>query len=61
MDTVVSASNDHGNTLLDMADSISACDIEVFLTNVAWAIYQTYHTVLKASPGATIFSDDIPF
>jgi hypothetical protein len=33
----------------------------VFLTNTAWAIRSTYHTVLKASPGATIFGRDILF
>ncbi len=40
---------------LDMADSVTPNDVEVFLDNVAWAIRSTYHTVLKASPGAAIF------
>ena len=40
---------------IDMADSVDTSDIDTFLTNVAWAICSTYHTVLKASPGAAIF------
>ena len=39
---------------LDMADSVTPDDVDVFLDNVAWAIPSTYHTVLKASPGAAI-------
>ncbi len=40
---------------LDMADSVTSDDVNVFLDNAAWAICSTYHTVLKASPGAAIF------
>jgi hypothetical protein len=36
-------------------------DADVFLDNVAWAIRSTYHTVLKASPGAAIFGQDMLF
>ena len=36
-------------------DSVSLDDVDVFLDNAAWAIRSTYHTVLKASPGAAIF------
>jgi hypothetical protein len=32
-----------------------------FLTNAAWAIRSTYHTVLKTSPGAAIFGSDMSF
>jgi hypothetical protein len=39
----------------DMANSVTPDDINVFLDNTAWAIRSTYHTVLKASPGAAIF------
>ncbi len=46
---------------IDMADSVQASDIDTFLTNVAWAIRSTYHTVLKASPGAAIFGWDMLF
>jgi hypothetical protein len=40
---------------LDMANSVTPDDIDVFLDNTAWAICSTYRTVLKASPGAAIF------
>ncbi len=46
---------------LDMADSVTPDDVDVFLDNVAWAICSTYHTVLKASPGAAIFGQDMLF
>jgi hypothetical protein len=46
---------------LDMADSVTPDDIDVFLDNAAWAIRSTYHTVLKASPGAAIFGQDMLF
>ena len=46
---------------IDMADLVAASDIDTFLTNVAWALFSTYHTVLKASPGAAIFGWDILF
>ncbi len=52
-------------TELDMAESVKASDIDVFPSDVTWAIPSTYHTVLKASPGAAIFGQymnfDIPF
>ena len=46
---------------IDMANSVDASDIDTFLTNVSWAICSTYHTVLKASPGAAIFGRDMLF
>ncbi len=46
---------------LDLADSVIPDDVDVFLDNVAWAICSTYHTVLKASPGAAIFGRDMLF
>jgi hypothetical protein len=46
---------------LDLAETITPDDIDVFLYNPAWAICSTYHTVLKASPGAAIFGHDMPF
>jgi hypothetical protein len=48
-------------TELNMAESVKASDIDIFLSDVAWAIYSTYHTVLKASPGAAIFGQDLHF
>jgi hypothetical protein len=50
---------------LDMAESVNASDIDIFLADAAWAICSTHRTVLKASPGAAIFGCnmlfDIPF
>ncbi len=46
---------------LGMANSVTSDDVYVFLDNAAWAIRSTYHTVLKASPGAAIFGQDMLF
>ena len=50
---------------IDMAETVTPSDIDTFLTNASWAIRSTYHTVLKASPGAVIFRRnmllDIPY
>ena len=46
---------------IDMAISVAPSDIDTFLTNASWAIRSTYHTVLKASPGAAIFGRDMLF
>jgi hypothetical protein len=46
---------------ITMADSVTPNDVDVYLDNVAWAIRSTYHTVLKASPGAAIFGRDMLF
>jgi hypothetical protein len=46
---------------LDMAKTITPDDVDVFLDNAAWAIFSTYHTVLKASPCATIFGCNMLF
>ncbi len=46
---------------LNMADSVTPDDVDVFLDNAAWAIRSTYHMVLKASPGAAIFEQDMLF
>ncbi len=40
---------------------VKASDIDVFLSDAAWAVRSTYHTVLKASPGAAIFRQDMLF
>jgi hypothetical protein len=40
---------------LDMAKLVNASDINIFLSDAAWAICSTHHTVLKASPGAAMF------
>ncbi len=44
---------------LDMAETVTPDDVNVFLDNAAWAICSTYHTVLKACPGAAIFGRDM--
>jgi hypothetical protein len=46
---------------LDMADSVTPDDVNVFLDNATWAICSTYLTVLKASLGAAIFGRDMLF
>jgi len=46
---------------LDMADSVYPADIDTFIDNAVWAIRSTYHTVLKALPGAAIFGRDMLF
>jgi hypothetical protein len=50
---------------LDMAETVKANDLDAFLSDAAWAVCSTYHTVLKAFPGAAIFEQDmlciIPF
>jgi hypothetical protein len=46
---------------LDMAKKITPDNVNVFLDNAAWAICSTYHTILKAPPGAAIFGQDMLF
>jgi hypothetical protein len=46
---------------IDVAQSVTPDDIDVFLDNAAWAIHSAYPTVLKASPGAAIFGQDMLF
>ncbi len=46
---------------LDMANSVTPNDVDVFLDNAAWAIRSTYHTVLKPSPGSAIFGQYMVF
>ena len=46
---------------LDMANTVDTSDIHVFLTGTACAIRSTYHAVLKASPGAEVFGQDMLF
>jgi hypothetical protein len=46
---------------IDMADSVTPNDVNVFLDNAACAICSTYHTVLNASPSVAIFGWDMLF
>jgi hypothetical protein len=46
---------------LNMAETVKPSDIDVFLSDAAWAVCSTHHTVLKASPGAAISGRDMLF
>jgi hypothetical protein len=46
---------------LNIVETITPDDVNVFLDNAAWAICSTYHIVLKASPGVAIFGRDMLF
>jgi hypothetical protein len=46
---------------IDMADLVKASDINIFLSDAAWAICSAYNTVLKASSVASIFGQDTIF
>jgi hypothetical protein len=46
---------------LNMAETITPNDIDVFPDNSAWAICSNYHTVLKASPGVAILGRNMLF
>jgi hypothetical protein len=46
---------------INMVDSVKHNDINAFLSDTAWPICSTYHTVIKASPGAEIFGWDMLF
>jgi hypothetical protein len=47
--------------MLHMAKTVDTSDIDALLTDATWAIHSTYHTVLEASPGASIFGWDMLF
>jgi hypothetical protein len=46
---------------IDTANSVTPDDVNVFLDNAAWVICSTYHTVLRASPGAAVFGRNMLF
>ncbi len=46
---------------IDMAESVEPADIDTFIDNAVGAICLTYRMVLKASPGAAIFEQDMLF
>jgi hypothetical protein len=46
---------------LDTAGLVKVSDINIFLPDAVWAICSTHNTVLKASPGAAIFGQDMLF
>jgi hypothetical protein len=45
----------------DMAETVKPIHIDVFLSDAAWAVHSTHHTVFKASSGAAIFGRDMLF
>jgi hypothetical protein len=44
-----------------MAETVKPSDIDIFISDAAWAIRSTYHTMRKASPGVAIFGQDMLF
>ena len=46
---------------INMSQTVNPDDIDAFLTNAAWAVCTTHHTVLQLSPGAAIFGQDMLF
>ena len=46
---------------LYMADTVTSESVDEFLTNAAWALCSTCHTVLQSLPGEAIFSRDMLF
>ena len=41
---------------IDMANSVAPSDIATFLTNAAWAICSTYHTVLNSLTAKSVLA-----
>jgi hypothetical protein len=46
---------------IDMANMVNETDKTDFLVCAAWVVNSTYHTILKAPPGAAIFGWDMLF
>ena len=46
---------------LNMLPTVDGILIEDSLVDATWVICSTYHTILKATPGAAIFGRDILF
>ena len=46
---------------LDMVNSVNTESVSNFSNNAAWAVFSTYHIVLKSSPGAATFGWDMLF
>ena len=46
---------------LDMAEAVVVSDIDIFLLNMAWAIWSTSHILLTASLSTAIFGQDVLF
>ena len=50
-----------GTSGIDMQDTYTPLMVDELLTNIAWAVCSTYHTVIKTTPGAATFGRDILF
>ena len=46
---------------LDKSDTVTPDMVDNFITDAAWAIRSTHHSVLQSSPGAAIFGRDMLF
>ena len=46
---------------LDGSDDLSPEAVDQFITDAAWAIRATHHTVLQTTPGAAVFGRDMLF
>ena len=46
---------------LENGETIDGHRLDQFITDAAWAIRSTYHTVLKATPGEAVFGRDMLF
>ena len=46
---------------LNTSPTVNSTTIEDFLVDTTWAIFGTYHTILKSTPGAAIFVRDMLF
>jgi len=46
---------------LDKSDTVTPEMVDNFITDAAWAIRSTHHSVLQSSPGAAIFGRDMLF
>lgn len=46
---------------INNSEELDEHQIDQFISNAAWAIRSTYHTVLKATPGEAIFGRDMLF
>jgi len=46
---------------INSLDEVTAERIDEWVSNAAWAIRSTFHTVLKSTPGAAVFGQDMLF
>ena len=46
---------------IDSQETCTPQMLDELITNIAWAVCSTYHTILKSTPGAAIFGRDTLF